>query len=86
MIIPTKHNLDGYRFRGNRDVDSCDAASDNTGHRICQQETEISSHSDINASVETRNTWKCKGNIITVNSVLLWLEVKTENPIELCTL
>lgn len=68
MVIPTKHKLDGNRFRDNRDVNNRDVASDNTGHRICQQETETSSHGEINASVEIRNTWKSKGNINTVNS------------------
>jgi len=61
VVKPTKHNLDDYRFRDNRYVESCDAASDNTGHKICQQGTQISSHGKINASVETRNTWKSKG-------------------------
>jgi hypothetical protein len=60
-------------------VDSTDAASDNTGHRICQQETEVSSHSKINGSVGRRNKRKSKRNINTVKSDLFWLEVKTEN-------
>ena len=86
MVTPKKNCLDGYRFRDNRDADSCDAASDNTGQGICQQETEISSHGETNASAETINTWKSKGNISTANYDLLWLEVKTENPIHVYTL